>query len=155
MTRPESYAVAIAAEIRSQKLYKALQKSFSHADTAQVFKELVLLEENHETKLRAAFAKEFPSEKVELQVPEAVIAAGLDFKDPAKVLEYAISREEMAHDAYLKLAETADDLQIKSMMLKFASEEIDHKILLLTEMQKLQGALSWYDPSELTGLMEE
>lgn len=115
----------------------------------------MMLEENHEAKLRKAFAQEFPGEKVELQVPEAVIAAGLELKDPAKVLEYAINREEMAHDAYLKLAESATDLQIKSMMLKFASEEIDHKILLLTEMQKLQGALSWYDPSELTGLMEE
>lgn len=155
MTRPESYAVAIAAEIRSQKLYKALQKSFSHADTAQVFKELVMLEENHEAKLRAAFAKEFPSEKMELQIPEAVIAAGLELTDPAKVLEYAISREEMAHDGYLKLAEHATDPEIKRMMLKFASEESDHKTLLLTEIQKLQGALTWYDPSELTGLMEE
>lgn len=155
MTRKEGYHQAIAAEIRSQKLYKALAGSFTNADTSNVFKELLLLEENHEAKLRDAYAREFNGEKAEVSVPNAIIEAGLQLDDPAKVLEYAITREEMAHDAYLKLAETASDLQIKSMMIRFASEEIDHKIMLLTEMQKLHGALSWYDPSELTGLMEE
>ena len=155
MTRQESYQQAIEAEIRSQQLYQALAHSFGTSETAQVFHQLYLLEQNHEAKLRKAFEREFPRSTLVLNVALSVLKAGLNLNDPKVVLEFAISREEAAHDAYLTLAATAADLDIKSTLLRFAAEEIDHKAVLLTEMQKLQGVLTWYDPSELNGLMED
>jgi len=155
MTRQASYIQAIEAEIRSQQLYQALTKSFGTSDTARVFKQLLTLEQNHEAKLRNAFAREFPHSELVLNVPLPVLKPGINLSDPKEVLEYAITREESAHDGYLALAAHAADLEIKSTLLRFAAEEIDHKALLIAEVQRIQGVLTWYDPSELNGLMED
>ena len=84
-----------------------------------------------------------------------MLKPGINLSDPKEVLEYAITREESAHDGYLALAAHATDLEIKSTLLRFAAEEIDHKALLIAEVQRIQGVLTWYDPSELNGLMED
>jgi rubrerythrin len=60
MDRKEAYRIAIEAEMRSQMLYQALAKSFRKPNTSLVFQELVILERNHEEKVRDAFATEFP-----------------------------------------------------------------------------------------------
>jgi len=73
----------------------------------------------------------------------------------AVVLEYAMSREDIARDHYLILAEDTDDAQLKDMLLLFAREEEQHREVLLAQLQEMQGAMQWYDPSELSGLMED
>lgn len=60
MNRQEAFRIAIEAEIRSQNLYKALAKSFKTPESAQIFEQLVIYEENHEAKMRELFALEFP-----------------------------------------------------------------------------------------------
>lgn len=155
MTRQESYRIVIEAEIRSQNLYKALAKSFRNDETKAVFNELVLLEENHEHKVREAFAVEFPREELHLMDELDLELSGVNLQEPQEVLDFAISREELAEGIYKKMAEQTLDPEIKDLLLQFAAEEEDHKTLLLTEIQRLHGALLWYDPSELTGLMEE
>lgn len=155
MSIQDNYRMVIAAEIRAQKMYAALARSFSNPETKNMYTELVLLEQNHETKMRAAFARLFPSE--ELIIPEETISElkGIDLSDPQKVLEFAISREELAEGIYTSMAETCTEAELKKQLMQFAKEEDEHKTLLLAEIQRLQGAQVWFDPSELTGLMED
>ena len=74
--------------------------------------------------------------------------------DTKQVLEFAISREELAQNIYLKLAEQSKDKDTEKLLLQFAGEEEQHKELLFAELEKLHGILQWFDPSELNGMME-
>lgn len=155
MTIQETYSLIIEAEISSQKLYKALAKSFSNPETSDLFKELVLLEENHETRIRAAFSTEFPGEELPTMENPPWEMKAIKLDDPADVLAYAISREELAQSTYISLAHQTETPEIQALLLQFAEEETQHKNLLLAETQRLHGAMQWFDPSELNGLMED
>jgi len=154
MNRQDAFRIAIEAEIRSQKLYKALSNSFKNSETAQFFKQLLHYEEDHEAKLRRLFAQEFPKQELVLTDDPDIELKGLRLVDPKAVLEFAISREELAQVIYIKLAQQSEDEETKALLEQLATEEANHKELLFTEIQKLQGILQWYDPSELNGLME-
>nr|MDK2850517.1 hypothetical protein [Candidatus Cloacimonadota bacterium] len=154
MTREDAYRIAIEAEIRSQKLYRALGKSFKNEDTAQFFDQLVKYEEYHEEKMRELFTKEFPGKKLELSEEPDVEMRGLKLDDPKALLEFAISREELAKNIYLNMAEQSADSSTRGLLLRFADEELNHKEMLFAEIEKLHGILQWFDPSELDGFME-
>jgi rubrerythrin len=155
-TRKDAYLMAIHYEIKSQNFYKSLAKSFKQEDASKTFQNLVPLEEIHEAKLRAAFQKEFPGEPLDIDGSKIVgdIPAHL-INDPISIIEFAIGREELAHDAYIRLAEGCADNQIKVLFKQFAEEESNHKLILQTEIERIQGLISWYDPSELNGLVED
>ncbi len=155
MTRQESYRIVIEAEIRSQMLYEALAKSFRNGEANSVFHELIIYEKAHEDKVRAAYAEEFPGEALMLMDNPKLDMPGVNLNDPKDVLEFAISREAVANSIYLSMAAETQDAGIKAMMLQFAKEETEHKALLLVEIQRIHGALQWYDPSELNGMMED
>lgn len=155
MTRKESFKVAVEAEIRSQLLYDALSKSFGNNETYNAFHELMIYETTHEEKLRNAFAAEFPGELLVTDGERKLSIPGVELTDPKDVLEYAISREEEANAIYLAMAKDSSDAATKAMLLQLAEEECNHKALLLAEVQRLHGAMQWYDPSELSGLMED
>ena len=154
MDRKDAYRIAIEAEIRSQNLYKALAKSFNNEETAQFYNQLVKYETDHEKKVRGLFAKEFPGEKLKLVGNVKMEMEGLEFDDPKQVLEFAISREELAQNIYLKLAEQSEDADTKALLEQLAAEEEQHKDLLFAEIEKLHNILQWYDSSELDGFME-
>ncbi|HPN41028.1 MAG TPA: ferritin family protein [Candidatus Cloacimonadota bacterium] len=154
MNRKETYLLALEAEVRSQKLYHALAVSFRRPETSVVFQQLVKMEKNHEDKVRAAYLNEFPGADPVVD-PQPGEYRHLNLKDPAAVLEYAMGREDVARDHYLILAEDTDEPGLKEMLLLFAREEEQHKEVLLTQLQDMQGALQWFDPSELAGLMED
>ena len=154
MDRKETFRIAIQVEINSQNLYKSLSKSFGKAESATIFGNLVPMEKIHEDKLRAIFEDEFPGETLELELNYIPDMKSVNFKEPKDVLEFAIGREEKAHDSYVKLAADTADKDLKALMLKFAEEEDYHKTILFTEIQRLQGMIQWYDPSELNGLVE-
>ncbi|MDP2401775.1 MAG: ferritin family protein [Actinomycetota bacterium] len=155
MDRKEAYRIAIEAEMRSQMLYNALAKSFRMPETSVVFQELVILERNHEEKVRDAFATEFAGIEMLTEPELNVDLRSINLKDPKEVLDFAITREELAQSIYLDLAESSADADLKALFERFAEEEDQHKTILLTEIQRMQGALEWYDPSELNGMMEE
>ena len=155
MDKHELYRVALQAELRTQQLYRALSRSFSQPENRAFFRELVRLEQIHEDKLRRAFAQEFPGQRLEAEVKLGQEIKGLDLADPQALLEFALSREDLAQAHYLNFAAAADDPELKDLLLRFAAEEEGHKTLLLQEMHRIQGALQWYDPSELTGLMAD
>ncbi|MDD3535075.1 MAG: ferritin family protein [Candidatus Cloacimonetes bacterium] len=155
MERREAIRIAIEAEIRSQNLYKALAKSFGNPQSEQVFTRLIIFEEYHEAEMRDIFATEYPGEKLELIGELHTELKGIDLRNPNQVLEFAISREELAENIYRKLAEQTAEADTREILLQFAKEEAQHKEVLVAELERLQGILEWYDPAELTGLMEE
>ncbi len=155
MTLEDSYRMVIAEEIRAQKMYQALAKSFAKPETSNVFKELVVLEKMHEEKVKSAFAKEFPGQTITLQEEPIKEMQGVNWNDPQEVLEFAITKEEESVELYKNMAEQTREPEIKKQLLQFAKEEEGHKSILLSEIQRLQGALQWFDPSELSGLMED
>ncbi|HNQ42866.1 MAG TPA: ferritin family protein [Candidatus Cloacimonadota bacterium] len=155
MNRQETFRIAIEAEIRSQNLYKALAKSFQKPESSAIFNELVLYEQHHETKLRALYTQEFPEAALQLTLDPDQELSGLNLNDPKAVLEFAISREELAQNIYLKLAEQSANREVRNLLTSFAQEEANHKELLFTELERLHGVVTWYDPSELSGLMED
>jgi len=154
MSLQDSYKMVISAEIHAQKLYEALGRSFGKPETKAVFTELMMLEKTHETKVREIYTKLFPQEELKLQAVEAIELQGLDLSDPKAVLEFAVQREELAEKFYRKIAERTNNPDIRQMLLQYANEEENHKTVLLTEIQRLQGAMEWFDASELSGLME-
>ncbi|MCK9556620.1 MAG: ferritin family protein [Candidatus Cloacimonetes bacterium] len=154
MHRKEAYRIAVEAEIRSQNLYKALAKSFKHKETKDFFAQLLLYEEIHEQKVRELYAREYPGKPLQLMQDLNMELQGVKLEDPKQVLEFAMSREELAQNIYLKLAEQSEDESTKALLKQFAAEELHHKELLFAELEKLHGILQWFDPSELNGLME-
>lgn len=155
MDRKSCYELVITAEIRAQKLYLGLAMSFKNPETSAVFQELVMLERNHEQKMRAAFGLEFGNLEPKIGSTAEPEIKDLDLKEPVEVLRFAITREDTAAQKYIELAEDTADAELKAMLLDFAGEEEGHKQVLLAEIQRIQGALTWFDPAELTGLMEE
>jgi rubrerythrin len=155
MNRKEAYQMAIQNEILSQNLYEALAKGFKNPDSSSLFIELITLENIHEDKLRIAFHQEFPLGEICIDADLLPFLKIGDIKEPHQILEFAIAREQAAHDAYQDLAENTADADLQKMLRQLAAEEEGHKELLLTEMQRIQGAVIWYDPSELNGLVED
>lgn len=53
------------------------------------------------------------------------------FQSLAEVIDFAVSREEEAHDFYKSLAEKIDDPFLRQLFEEFAKEEAEHKKTLL------------------------
>ena len=155
MTRKESYQMVIEAEIRAQMLYHSLARSFRNPETSAVFQELVMLEKTHEEGIRKAYAAEFAGEEPVIKPQVEVELKDVNLKEPLEVLEFAMGREDIARSAYLQMADASDDADLKALLISFADQEDQHKQLIQAEIQRLQGSMIWFDPSELTGLMED
>lgn len=156
MDRKETYHLAIMNEIKSQILYDRMSKSFKERpDSGVVFKRLIPLEKMHEDKLRAAFKKEFPHEDLNVDVNPAPFLKRSDINDPKKVIIYAISREIEAAKIYKKMARETTDVDVLDLLNHLAKEEENHLDMLEQEIALMQGQMSWYDPSELSGLAED
>jgi len=156
MERREAYKIALENEIKSINLYKILSKSFNDQDIIDTFNSLASLELIHKEKLIQACKKEFghiPFNYNDNDVPKIDIRRNLS--DAKSILEYAIDREIAMADQYKIMAEESEDEMNKKFFLDLVQEEIDHKDLLETELNRIQGSMIWFDDSELNGLMED
>ncbi len=154
--RKEAYRLAIQSEIMSQNLYQALSRSFSRKpEISRTLAGLVPLEKQHEDKLREAFAREFPGTELSLDPGLLHQAVPADLANPEQVLEFAISRELLAAGVYHEMAAAAETPELRQLLLQLAQEEEFHKTVLETEILRLDGLVTWFDPSELNGLMED
>jgi rubrerythrin len=155
-TRKESFVLAIKAEIMSQNLYTMLAASFKkRPEVSAVFLNLVPMEKIHEDKIRAMFEQEFPDSVISIDTELSHKVKPEDIVDPEKVLEFAISREEAAHQLYTNMADESSDPAAAKLLKSFAEEEENHKIVLQTEILRLEHLMTWFDPSELNGLVED
>jgi rubrerythrin len=155
MDRKQLFTLIVGMEINSQKIYRTLAQAFPNPETEALFKELVLLELNHEEKVRKMFEKEYPAERITVDRQQTHAFPEGDFCDAGALLDFAISREDTARNNYLGLAESTEAEEDKELLLLFAREEDQHKQMLLAEEQRLQGAMLWFDPSELAGFMDD
>lgn len=156
LDRKEAFRLAIQNEIMSQILYAALSRSFrKNPAVAITFTHLIPMEALHEEKLRAAFAKEFPGTELKLDKKQSPSLKASELDDPKKVLSFAISRETAAHQLYLNMASESTDPTLVKLLNELAAEEDNHKTVLETEILRLEGLMTWFDPSELNGLMED
>lgn len=152
----EIFNLAIQNEIMSQNLYAALARSFARNPAiSQTFAGLVPLEKIHEDKLRKAFQKEFRGDKPEVDTRLSHLIKPEDISDPQKALEFAISRELIAAEIYLKMAASATDDELITFLRDLAAEEEGHKTVLETEILRMDNLMTWFDPSELNGLLED
>ncbi len=156
LDRKETFRLAIQNEIKSQVLYELMSKSFRNKpESSREFEQLIPLEKMHEEKLKSAFKKEFPNEVFHLPPNQKPVMKASDIDEPKKVLEYAISRENDASDTYKDMAQNSTDNDVISLLLQLAKEEEYHRTILEREILLLQGMMTWYDPSELNGLVED
>lgn len=150
-----AYEQAIQNEIMSQNLYAALARSFSrNPEVAQTFSRLIPMESVHEDKLRALHNEKFPGETIKIDSALCYKLSAPEIAEPVKVLEFAISREEAAHNIYTQLAAESAEPALKQLFSELAAEEANHKTVLQTEILRLDGLMTWYDPSELNGFMD-
>ncbi|MFO7659290.1 MAG: ferritin family protein [Candidatus Cloacimonadaceae bacterium] len=151
-----AYELAIQNEIKSQNLYKLLARSFAgNPDIAQTFSRLVPMEALHEEKLHTLVQQKFPQAVLKLDPTLHHTLPAEELKDADKVLEFAISREELARDNYLQLAADTPEPELQALFTDFAAEESNHKTILQTEILRLDGLMTWFDSSELNGMMED
>lgn len=151
-----AYEQAIQNEIMSQNLYNGLARSFRrNPEVAKTFSRLVPLEEMHEEKLRTLYQETFPGSTLDLDPALSYAIPAPDISDADKVLEFAISREVIAHDIYANLAAEAAEPVLKQLFIELAAEEANHKTILQTEILRLDGLMTWFDPSELDGFMDD
>lgn len=151
-----AYEQAILNEIKSQNLYTSLARSFANnPEIAQAFNSLVPLETMHEEKLRSLYLLNFPNSDFSPDRSLHFSIPAPELQDADKVLEFAITREELARDIYQKLAADTAEPELKALFSEFSAEEDRHKSILQTEILRLDGLMTWYDPSELNGMMED
>ena len=152
----QAYILAIQSEVMSQNLYKMLSAAFSRKpEVSAVFDNLIPLERLHEEKLRTLFDKEFPGATLKIDPNLVHQATPEEIDEPRKVLEFAISREIIAHDIYHNMAQETSDPETAKLLKTLAIEEDYHKTVLETEILRLEHLMTWFDPSELNGLVED
>jgi rubrerythrin len=152
----EIFNLAIQNEIMSQNLYKVLAHSFTaNPDVSKILLGLIPMEKIHEEKLRKAFQKEFPGAKPEVDTNLSHLVKPTDIDEPGKALEFAISREVIATEIYAKMAASATDPDLVEFLKSLAAEEEFHRIVLETEILRIDNQMTWYDPSELNGMVED
>ncbi|MCB5230784.1 MAG: ferritin family protein [Candidatus Cloacimonas sp.] len=155
MDRKEAYIFAIESEIKSKNLYALLANSCLNEEAKKTFYLLEKMEGIHEEKLIEAYKKEFNLKSVSFDstmMPKVDIRRNLS--DPKAVLDYAVDRELSMADQYEYMAEQSEDPEMKKFFESLYREELDHKELLETELDRIHGTAIWFDESELNGLME-
>jgi rubrerythrin len=153
--RIDAYCIAVKNEQIAQKLYELLAKAGHNTDSKNVFERLMIMESRHEEKVKAMFKKEFPDAQMNCsQVDFSRIHSEENFEDGLAALQFAISNEEKAFQHYTKLAEQSENEEVKTFFWELAEEEQNHKKFLEDEIARLNGTLTWYDESELNGIME-
>jgi len=156
MNRQDAYVYAVENEIKSVNLYTVLAKTFSDEDLIKTFNHLASLETIHKDKLIKTYKREFDNQPLiydEDAMPR--INVKRDLTDPANIIEYAIDREITMADQYEFMSKESDKDEIKSFFSSLAEEEKNHRDLLETELNRIQGLMVWFDNSELNGLMED
>ena len=153
--RKEALILAIQNEIKAQNLYLMMARAFSDDDSRQTFLGLVPMEEMHEDKLTEIYRAEFDDEPDLDRNALPQFKARRDLKDPKHILQFAVDQELIAHASYKKLAGLAQHDDMRTLFEGLAEEELQHKALLEDRLEQIQGLMTWFDPSELNGLMED
>jgi len=155
-SKSDIYQFVIQEEIIAQNLYKALRNAANNESLKVVFSDLIQIEKNHEEKITELFKLEFSNLDLIIDNNSTPEIKNLDdLMTTENILFFAIKKEEEAEEMYLNLAANADSKEQKILFEEFAADERDHKQLLEDEILHMDGILTWFDTSELNGMMEE
>ncbi len=125
---------AIQKEIESQELYRDLSGKMENEAARDILGKLVQAEEKHEETLRKYRQGELGEGTLKgeqtldyriaehLEPPEITHDMKLD-----EVLLLAANREKVSHELYLSLAAEHPAGQVKELIEKLASQELEHK----------------------------
>jgi len=133
----EIWDFAIAKETEAHDFYKKLARWAERPKVAEAFEELALVELRHRIRLEALKAGE-----IEIQADEVGNLGIADSIGPIKLranltyagaLLLAMQREKQAFRFYTHLAAMTQDPQAKSILMKLAQEEAEHRLRLEVE----------------------
>ena len=125
---------AIQREKDAVNFYKELQTNSSFAPNKEYYAKLELMEQGHVHALEDIRKEVF--NKGDLSIPNIENLHISDYLVEPKagskmtyqeILVLAMKREQKAFELYTKLADEADDGEIKKLFLKLAGEEAKHK----------------------------
>ncbi|MDO9576309.1 MAG: ferritin family protein [Candidatus Cloacimonadales bacterium] len=154
-SKSDIYQLVIQEEIKAQNLYIALTKALDNEALNRIFTNLIQIEKIHEEKITELFRAEFPKLKLEIDRDLLPELKNTDYlESPESALNFAIRKEEAAEEIYLELAAKTKTKDMKKLFEKFASDERNHKLLLEDEILRMDGLMTWFDASELNGMME-
>jgi rubrerythrin len=131
---------AISNEINAQKFYLKLVEKSRSKHMKKVFKEFAAEEVQHRLTLERVRngekVLEFSDEIENLKIAEHLAEVDLDKEgdlDLQQALVLAMKAEKEAYNLYIKLAELAEEPEIKAVFNGLAREEANHKLRFETE----------------------
>ncbi len=140
--------------MKAQKLYSFLSENCENKHS-NIFINLIAMEKIHEVKMRELYTLEFPEEDLQIEIKPINKQKTKNFSDPKQIFDFAMERENSAQQAYLDLAQQADDIELKNLFFKFSEEEKNHSELIYAEIERLTNTMVWFDESELNGFMDD
>jgi rubrerythrin len=133
----EVLALAIAKEIESQKTYAELGRKSKSSAVQEAFQMLIAQEKEHQELLERYRAGELGEDALHMEHPcdyriaehfaEPEASPDMGLKD---AFLYAADREKKSHDFYIKLACLHAEGELRSLLEKLASQELEHKALV-------------------------
>jgi rubrerythrin len=136
---------ALEMEKKSRDEYLKWAQETSQKDAKQLFLNLSHMEERHVAAITSLLARD--AKTIELKGFESVdISFGLKSHSSlgiaylAKILKYAISREQYSMESYLSIASQVTEPEVKKILETLASEEKYHKNLLTQQYERLYKA---------------
>lgn len=131
-------AFAIQNEENAATFYRELAEKATVASTKQAFEEFALEEEYHKAKLLEIKSSDQMAPAAE-KVMDLQIADYLVDVEPTGNLDYmqalilAIKQEQAAFKMYTDLAASAEDADLRRLLLKLAQEEAKHRLKFESE----------------------
>jgi rubrerythrin len=137
------------------KFYQKLADSTKNEDMKSVFERLARFEHMHEEKIKDIYLSEFPEMTVMNFNDREEFKGKTQFHDVGEVLSYGMEVEKNMEESYIKLAEMYAGEENEVIFKELAKEESYHTEILEEELQRIQGIHTWFDMSELNGMMED
>jgi rubrerythrin len=129
--------LAILKEIEAQELYSDVCREAQSEAVKTAFKALILQEKQHQTLLEKYRAGELKQGALHMEHPcdyhiaehfsEPKPAAGMELRD---AFLYAADLEKASHEFYLKLSRLHVAGEVRSLLEKLASQELEHKAVV-------------------------
>jgi len=130
-------ALAVLKEIEAQELYADLCRKSNSRVVQEAFQALIQQEKQHQTLLEKYRAGEMKQGALRMEHPcdyhiaehfaEPKPAAGMELKD---AFLFAADREKASHEFYLKLARLHVAGEVRILLEKLASQELEHKAVV-------------------------
>jgi rubrerythrin len=129
--------LAVLKEIEAQELYADLSRKSKSGAVREAFQALIQQEKQHQTLLGKYRAGELKQGALRMEHPcdyriaehfaGPKPAAGMELKD---AFLFAADREKASHDFYLKLAHMHVAGDVRILLEKLASQELEHKAVV-------------------------